>query len=963
VIRPVHVRHIVDGDQSAAGATAVLGRYFVPQDTKGANGRNGFQSGQDNANLRQESDFTIVFPNADGGDRVRHLDRFLILATRADPGRDYKYGDEWLEVYEGDPPGGDLLRVGTPIDATVTRTTIELHCMDALKTLEHARETAGGLYWCAAPRDVIENYTQGWQAWLKDDFTDLSPFGGHYLEIEQTTNDGKWTFTRVEPAPSGSGLRLLSDGGGAFPRIKSHQQVSLGPGSTDPHAHYRFEVRLDATNIPDGNVINISIRKDTGPDVGSSPLLSVNADGTVFTAGVMSRLAYTGTGAVELAIEVRGRWAYYYFNGQLIACRATSRNGVVLNDVSFYVEGPTSAGAFVDIGHVIVRRTRPYLLRGADKGDYRLPGAPPPGGLVGSYFSEVATPGFEQLLSPLNKPYARRLDQFLSWDVPSSLPNQWQPPGTPNGEKFTARWTGSIYLDDPSTWRVRTRMSDRARVWIGKTRYGEQIIDDWPSGGNVGLNVTDSAPLTQLGTEAGWYPIIIEFSAETGPNGFIFEASKNGGPWVVPGLPGAPALSPLGIFEDQVRGESHATMVKQLMDTFGYQYRCDPMQLESGEFPGRVAPRVRVGADYDLELREDDDTDLQVQVTAEDAVDALTADAQGLADQSRGAQLTAEVINFPGLDQHVIIHEEAESLSEIANPELLLQRLNSLLALRSAPFEQVTATVLTEGGERKLVPIPLTGALAEIKWQPGDGVKRAYPILGVEDVGYVQMTTIARKFVPDALGLPAVSFRPRTRTFRDFLTRLQRQVIAPQRNYQGQLTTVQSAHAKAFSGSDADVWAPLPMNVDDVKRAELVVFDKVLAGDFLGDTEAGQPYINHVGPFIYLEEGAEVTGPGIPAGTTIRALFPSLGAILLSNNATTTVSGGSFQSEKLNTTPWGIHVNGEQVSQFTLPGRYDITAYIAPRSMGQPSVRASVVGDPGVSTGDVKFFLELQVLI
>jgi hypothetical protein len=797
-----------------------------------------------------------------------------------------------------------------------------------------------------------------------------------------STSDGRWWFRRVEPA--NGGIRLAGTGvdGGS---LRSAASMPIGPASSEPYTHCRIEIRISATNLdPDASCQVALAHGNPASGVLADNWITFTGDGSVSTVsagrpGAKAHTQFAGTGAITLALEVRERWIYMFFNGQLVAVAPVDD----LDPTTLlWIQGPTAAGNYIDIDYVLVRRTRPYLLRGTDRGDYRLPGAPPPGGLLGSYFSEVATSDYRDLLSPLNSPYARRLDPVINFVPPDVTPNEWQPPGTPAGEHFTARWTGSIYLDDPATWAFRTRQTSRARVWIGKTRFGEQIINDWPAGGNAGINIVDSAPLTQLGHEPGWYPIIIEYSAELGPCGIILEGSQNGGPWVRPNDPSdgsRPAflqLSPLGIFEDHVRGESHSAMVKQLMDTFGYQYLCEPMQLESGEFPGRVAPRVRVGTDYDVELSEDDDTDLQVQVTAEDCVDVLMADAQGLADPTGSAQLSAEVINFPGIDQHVMVHSEAESLSEISNPELLLQRLNSLLALRSAPFEQATATILTEGGERKLVPIPLSDALGEIAWRPGDGLRRRYPVLGIEDDGYVQLTVVTRKFVPDALGLPAVSFRPRTRTFRDFLARLQRQAIAPQRNYQGQLATVQGTRGSGWNADNSgnyqlvDSVAPLPTNIADVKQAELVISDKVVGTDFHGDVAEGDDLVRQVADSVFatLILGSAITGPGIPAGATVIAIRPRINgvnhphAFQISAPATGTYVAATLNSEFSDQSEWGITVSGQRVSTFMYPGRFDITPFIAPRAAGQPALRVGVVGLAG-STGKMQFTVELKVAI
>src|SRR5205085_4078053 len=117
-----------------------------------------------------------------------------------------------------------------------------------------------------------------------------------------------------------------------------------------------------------------------------------------------------------------------------------------------------------------------------------------------------------------------------------------------------------------------------------------------------------------------------------------------------------------------------------------------PRTLESGEFPSQVIPRVRQGVDTDLILANDAATDLAAEGDAADAVDRLLIDAAGIADPKGAAQLTADAVNDVAVAAgHLFLSTAAESLPEVSEANLLGQRADSLLALRSGPNEQVAA--------------------------------------------------------------------------------------------------------------------------------------------------------------------------------------------------------------------------------------------------------------------------------
>jgi hypothetical protein len=836
LIRPVHIRHIKDGTETELGAVAVLDRYMVPQDASGPNGTLGFQDGQNDRRLNEESTFTLTFPNADGSDGVPHIDRFLILSTRDD----YQLGDEWIEVYEGDQPGGDLIACGSPSQATASQTTIALTCVDAYFLQKLVRETSGGMYWCAAPRDVFDHYTQAWTNGFATDFSDPTTYS---FSIHPQTTAAGVTYQQITP---GEGqVRLLGTDTGGFLTIPT-EPVGYVAGRGE---HVRLETSIIASKISADGYIELSL--GDGADRASMRLAG-GGDVTITGRGGSPRTVRQTTdivalGGYTLALELRERWVYFYIDEALVGVTSVWAGDPDTANAQLLLLSESNPDDFADVAYLILRRTRPWLLRGSDLGAYRLPGAPTPGGLMGSYFAEDPTLDSDDamVLSPMNKPYMRRLDAALSFDATAALPNTWQPAGTPQGEHFSARWTGAVYLDDPSAYQFRARATDRVRVWIGKTLLGDQIIDDWGSG-HTTMTTTASVemPLADFGNEPGWYPIVVEYSNVNGVGGLIVESNKNrlmypgltlfpdddifpGPEWTTLGAVGGLPLAPEGIYEDQVRADSHYNVLKSLADTFGLQFTSEPMSLESGEFPCRLAPRVRVGRDYnkvitdrDIGPTDDEATSIQLTVNAEQSVSTIQADAQGVADQNLSAQLTAEVIDFGRLSSHLFIHSDQEQAADVSIPALLHQRLNSLLALRSSPWEEVGAVV---AGRRELLDsFPLTGELAEIAWQPGDGVIRKLHSIRVEDTTPVQMVAVQQGFRPDGAGVPQPSFRQRPRSFREYLRRLQKQVLDAQRNYQGTMSRDTGSWGST-ANADAYSRVPLPTDVTNVTKAEIVV--------------------------------------------------------------------------------------------------------------------------------------------
>lgn len=795
---PITLRHITRGTQFT-----VLGASFDAKPSRGVNGRSGYQSGSYEPELNDEGKGTLRFANTAGDDGILHRRRFAIFTDAA-----YHPGDEWFEVLQE----GRVLFVGTPTDATKSRRDITIELADALWMQNTQRETAGG-FWTHAPRDVFEHYTKAWRPVVAEDFDSLS----------------RWTTQNATLLSTGS-ARLTSTGsdaaGSAFITAKP---TEFGETNLATQRAWRLEATYDRQLAAGGQVALAMASASTG-----SPFvrLTVGAAQSHVEIGsdveTMTQTRDAAKPGAALAIECRDRWVLFYIDGELVfTCELDTTTAQAVPQFAAY-----GAGTTAEVHSLLLRRSEPYLMRGTAKGDYHLPGILPAGGLRGTYYDEAdlrslaSTPAryWRRALAPTRQPYARRQDAQVSF--PTATPG-WQPPGPPDNHYFSVRWTGAIYLDLaaadvtlelPGVWGA-------VRVWVGKTMYGQQLLDNWATSGATTL--TSGSLRTHLGTRSGWYPLRIDFGT-VGANqsaGIILRRSVGGAAYeTVP----SSALSPLGIYEAAVRYDSHAEQLKAIALAYGLQYRCEPRPLESGQFPGEVVPRVRVGRDTDKVLTPAESSDASVSVSAGDVVDTLLADAAGLGDQANSAQLTSEAISYRALnDGHLAVMSAYESLSDITDPVLLQTRLASMLGLRLTPWEEISAR---PRGHRELRDtLPMSGTIAAFAWEPGDGLRVEDDLLDLKDATPRQIIAPSWPFHPDGLGAPAVRFRQRPRSQRDALRALVRAVLLPQRNYQGQLVitngNVAAQPANAFL-TDTASRVSLPLDLSDVLRADLVVHHK-----------------------------------------------------------------------------------------------------------------------------------------
>jgi hypothetical protein len=803
----VTLRHIMQG--TGTGAVTVLGATFMAQRRAGVNGLRGFQSGRCERAINDEGTATLTLPNAAGSDGMLHRRRFAILT---DP--TYHPGDEWLEIeHDG------LLFAGTPTDYDLTRSTLTLELADALWMQNTQRETAAG-FWNHAPRDVFEHYSRAWTTICAADFATgvgTSDWLNHRLP-----NGGGDI-----PSPVGAGpvrLQLLDP--------FSNQLLSNDVMGGIAHATqrtWRLEMTYDRHLLNATTKITLAFGR-VQLLVSATTIQTVLDDGSSLdVASQLTTIQATKSGC-SLAIEGRDRWVLLYVDGALVGSYEYDFAEVATTYRPEIAFSGDSTAAYVDVHQVLLRRLDPYLMRGADKGDYHLPGLLPSGGLIGSYYNEAdlrllfGQAYYRRTLAPTRQPYQRRQDTTINFAATD--PATWQPSGPDaptDGKYFSVRWTGSIYLDLEAA-DVTMRMSGfgssnhEAVLFIGKTMFGQEI-----AGASGLLSVTSGSIRAHLGSSvSGWYPIRIDYTQSYAAAGIVLERSIGGAPYEVVS---SAELSPLGIYEAQVRYDSHAEQLKAVALAYGLQYACDPRTLESGEFPGTVIPRVRVGRDTDKVLTPDESTEASVKGSASEVIDTLYADAAGLGDQANSAQLTAEAVNYDALmpGTRMMVQSAYESLSDITDPVLLQTRLASMLGLRITPWQEVAARPRGHRELRSSFPVALTADLALFAWEPGDGIRIVDEALDIEDETPRQMISVGWPLVPDGVGAPSVRFRQRPRAQQDALRALVRAALLPQRNYQGQLTVVSGTTSVLDSGYSR---VTLPRDLASVTRCELIVTSK-----------------------------------------------------------------------------------------------------------------------------------------
>lgn len=695
----------------------------------------------------------------------------------------------FLEIYRDDV----LEFVGQVQRVEIDRGQVVVSGADAASLLRRAYEQ--DRTWTAAPREVIEAYTRVPLPIVADDFP------GTALDAAWTASPGSGTIAvangrvRMTDATSGVTMNITRDvaGVGDTWRASTHiPRYELTPTATHRASLY----------VLDSGAKWVELRASFGAPAQASLLVVDSSVPVAYTKTIQIPIL---TAPATLVLEGQGAFVRGFVNGRLVGYLPTT-----FIPTRMRLEVFTSAGAplLTDIDWEMATFTTQasFLMRGSDKGDYVLPGDYPHGGLHGRYWNnaDLTTANYYQfgLFAP-NRPFAaEQLDPKIDTAAVGGL--QIPPPGIP-ADHFSARWFGAIYLRlDQGDYAFKLlSLDDGARLWVGKTDWGTPLINAWTLAAGTKTAVLSAA---SLGAKAGWYPIVLEYFEKTGGAAITLQFTPPAGGYTDPGgtvitqlaerIVPSTSLSPLGCYDNRVQGQSHFDLAFGAAADFGYEIACEPMQLESGEFPGRLAPRLRVGRDTDviLEPEDTDGTDpiLSPGVTLDGSDQILVLQGAGAGlPNGQGAQTTAEIADLASVTAALFALEGRLDAGEIAFPELLEARLNAELALRSSPWEEVRGVPRAQEGLADTWP--LTGALSAMRWRPGDGVRVHVPDVGVDDQEPRRLLQVTRSFAAEGRTGTQVGFRQRPRSAVTSVKRLLRAALAPVRNDQGRVIALPSA--------------------------------------------------------------------------------------------------------------------------------------------------------------------------
>jgi hypothetical protein len=759
--------------------------------------------------LGDSGEATLTFPNKIASDGIAWRDRF-------DPTGHLQF----VEIYYNN----ELDYVGV-IDQipTIDQTQVQIHLADGWWMLKKAYVRD----WIVtqSPRDVIERGTGLWMPVVADDF----PAG--------STLSSQWTVSGTGTATIAPGGGCLLTPGGAYDVLITSNLINIDATST-----WRFMVTMP-TWVPNGDansylLITASAGSGTFANLnfslasGASELS--NSSGTYIGSTPSSVSAGQ---SVTLMLECDGEWLWGFVNGQLVACIRTSFTG----ETSLQAQ-VTAVNEPLTVGQVILTAWQPFLQAGADKGDYVLPGDEttyPYGGLTARYFndSDLAPQTLADLLTLVLAP--SRTQAYLGSGAPEYM-NQTDPqidgqsppgfaatsPGPGGGALpyWTCRWFGAVYLklsEGNYTFSVTIPSSSLGfRLWVGATRFGQQLFDAWtlPLGGTNSATLTASSLAGTLpyggGTVArdGWYPIILEYGAfstaiaaptlsftppvsYTDPGG---TALTGGSSVAIPST----SLSPLGCVDQRYQGIAHYDLVQQTVQAYGYQASVEPHQLESGLFPGVLAPRVREGHDTDIVLqpdrgpRQDGENILNYSsgLDATDFADSLWGNGAGLQNGNQG-QMQGNVVDVPTMLGSLFDVQQWIDFSDASSPQLLQALLNSQLGLQLSPWQLLSAD--PNGRPRNSYTWPLPGSIAKMRWRPGDGLLIRAADINVWDTSPRQMLTFTRNLLPLGISSSNASFAERPKTQARILKQQLYKATRWARAYQRQLVQLTSLYTES----------------------------------------------------------------------------------------------------------------------------------------------------------------------
>lgn len=740
----------------------------------------------------------------------------------------------------------------------------------------------------AAPRDVVADYSRLWTFAGADDFED------GIVDPAMTTVLG--TITEA------NGRLRMSIPSGANAQFYYH----LKPGALNDDFDILVVIGA-ATSVLTS--ISVNVRSCDNP-IGSNPALGFSsansrADFSVTDSGLTGSFtsqkffdnAVPFFRQLPMAMEIRrrGRFTSFYLNGVLLGQEASAYAAGFVGGGPQFLDiqiGGSGTGTNVcELDMVAVRTKTAFLQRGTDRGDYVLPGGAntfPYGGLKCRYYNHSDLTSFTnygyfgRLLAPSRQPYAERVDETLNNNAPPT-------PGVTTTAHWTARWIGAIYLslDNGDTTLEIATTADAVRVWVGKTRWGDQIIDSWSAVASRTLTGTISA--SALGGKRGWYPIVVEYAKVGNAGNPIMNFTPAAGNYTDPGgtaitggakiLVPSTSLSPLGVYEDRPQGQTHEDIVKAAAASVGYQLFCEPMALESGEFPGRLVARVRVGQDTDQTLGLDDVGGTErmwgVQVE-EDAAELATTlkSSQSRTASSQNQQAPAAVYaqDITTAKASLFDIQGAANVGEISSPLLLGQIMLAQLALRLTPWQNVSGD---NRGRERLALLPLTGAPALMRWMPGWGVRLNLPEVDVVDRTARQIMQRTCQILGTGRPQTQIGFRQRPKDYNTQLVRMTRAAIVPQRAFKSatnRLTQWGADTALGAGAFGAFVQFQFPTK-EKIQSARFILGNNTGAGTVDLEINSTIQSANLGGPWSLVPTVVDITAYAVAASASDSRLF------------------------------------------------------------------------------------------
>lgn len=779
--RRYRIRHVYP---DPAGTVTFLGRTysgtFLP--TSFAKDSTDFVEGSWTRRLGDAGEWELTFPNVAASDDRLWRERF-------DPAGAL----QWVEIYRE----LDLEFVGVIDRMEIDRGVVKISGTDGMALLKRAYER--DRLWRAAPHEVIHAYTRVPLVRLVEDFDGAGGLGAPAGWVTAETGGVTPTW--------GGGFLTWTNAGAAG---DGDAYIDTGAVSGDSWRMTATFPITPATGGGNWSVELVAYDSFTGFDDYIRVLYHSSRTAHVYTLQDSTTYeALAGGGGVladtplTLMLEGQGAKVRAYVNGELVGYVGawvkpdTVRVGV--NNLS--------SGQRVSVDQVSFVELVPFLQGATPEGLTRSAGDLPWSGLRGRYFNDsdlqsLTGPAYSSALhTPEREAYAERLDAVLNTGGGLSLP--MQPGALSTGFWSSEIWTGSIYLNPGPSGAVSLPFSNGTGGFYvrigGKDGLGAEI--------DYGLGTSGGSGAVTLTDGAGWYPILIRRSDGASTPVFNLQINIAGsGSYVDPGgttvLRGVnqqipyTSLSPLGFYEERVQGQSHFDVVTQVAKEFGLELLLEPRSLESGQFPGRLIPRARVGRDTDLVLTVEEDERGTPILTPGATVDAteqtvhLLGNAQGLGGGARGS-VTAEVIDAAGSADALFLLQTWLDAGDIGFSELLSARLGAELALRSSPWQELRGNPFAQ--DRLADTFPLSGVLEAFRWTPGDGIRVRVPEVGVLDDTPRRITQLTRSFGVNGRTGAQVSFRNRPRGPAVALGQLARASLKRQRSKVPQLVTTDGA--------------------------------------------------------------------------------------------------------------------------------------------------------------------------